>query len=66
MNSSTICILITIVGYLLAVLAIGFHFAKKNKRFSGVFSRFLSIDFHQVFHVDRQPGSHGPIGGNSR
>lgn len=34
MNSSTICILITIVGYLLAVLAIGFHFAKKNESVS--------------------------------
>ena len=31
MNSSTICILIVIVVYLLAVLAIGFHFAKKNE-----------------------------------
>ena len=31
MSASTICILVVIVVYLLGVLAIGFHFAKKNE-----------------------------------
>lgn len=31
MNSSTICIMISIVAYLGAVLLVGFHFAKKNE-----------------------------------
>lgn len=31
MNSSTICIMISIVAYLGAVLFVGFHFAKKNE-----------------------------------
>ena len=34
MSASTICILITIVVYLLLVLAVGFHFARKNESVS--------------------------------
>lgn len=34
MNASTICIMITIVVYLLLVLVVGFHFAKKNESVS--------------------------------
>ena len=31
LNTSTICILITIIAYLLIVLLIGFHYAKVNE-----------------------------------
>ena len=31
MSSSTVCILISIVVYLVAVLLIGFHFMRKNE-----------------------------------
>ena len=34
MNASTICIMLTIVVYLLLVLVVGFHFAKKNESVS--------------------------------
>lgn len=34
MSSSTICILVTIVVYLIAVLVVGFHFARKNESVS--------------------------------
>lgn len=34
MNASTICIMITIVVYLLLVLVVGFHFARKNESVS--------------------------------
>ena len=34
MSASTICIMITIVVYLLLVLAVGFHFARKNESVS--------------------------------